>query len=149
MELQQFKDFEINPINVIRYLHHLEKIVNYKNPASPPHLFNQFKDDPKYYKIFETLKHMIERYYPEQYVQHVLRNLDTLCNNAPEWACTFLFDIFHTPTYLREFQEYIHLANTSITFLETLEKRLILHKDLIQELRLNLTSQKNKDAVNA
>ena len=145
-ELKQFHNFEVTPVNIIRYLHHLETIVKHKSPTSLPYLFSQFRDDPQYYKVLETLKHMMERYYSEKYVQHVLKNLDSVCKHAPEWACKFLFDLFQTPTYRREFQEYIHLANTSIAFLETLEKRLLLHKALIQELRSNLT---HKDAVHA
>lgn len=120
--LKQFKDFELNSINIIRYLYHIEKIVEHKNPSSIPYLFKEFK--------------------PEDYVLHVLRNLDILSSNAPEWACTFLFDIFNTPKYQEEFQNNIYLIHTTLLteLLKTADTRLANYPEFLHEFRLRFNS---------
>jgi hypothetical protein len=139
-ELERYKHFKINTINVKLYIELVEQIAKRGDPSSIPFLMAQFTDDPAYEEVLEATKYAIERYYTNVYVEVISKHIDILVKNAPEWACIFLFEIFQTPIYLDEFRNSILKVKTEevVNLLCMMEERLDMYKEFVGELRARL-----------
>ena len=139
-QLQRYKHFKINTINATLYIGLVEEITKRGDLSSMPFLLEQFTDDPAYEEVLEATKDAIERHYADVYVEVVSKHIDILVKNAPEWACTFLFEIFQTPIYLHEFRKSIQKAKSEevVNLLCMMEEKLDLYKEFVGELRARL-----------
>lgn len=147
LELERYGQKVPDIIDTLKFLEIVEKIVIHHDAASIPVLLKQFKDGEEYEWIFEHTKEAIEREFAHEYVISLISNITILAENAPEWACNFLFDIFKTPASFQQLKEYMHLGDQKAIFevLRNVEIQLERYQGLALEIRKKLANMLAED----